>query len=156
MLEAHAVEDGLLAGAMDDDKISKWRQRGIIGDDFRPISASRKDSRITRLEKGKPGIYVANTILNVGVDFRYLAAVCRADGGASPTNDIQIPGRASRVNDRGKKYGHLHDYNDKFDKRTARRTGGRVASYREAEWEIEMSEAAKRASATKGWWENGG
>ncbi len=99
--------------------------------------------RLTRLyEQGKLKKVIATTVWNVGVNFRHLEVLIRADGGGSPVNDTQIPGRTSRINsavlkDDGtaeKFVGIVHDYLDQFDKGCSIRSQNRGKSYAENGW----------------------
>lgn len=129
-------------GGMDADEYARFERQGLIPPDFRWMDRERKEKRIRRLEKGTPGIYIATPVLNLGVDCRYLEVVCRADAGGSPDKDIQIPGRASRTNDAGKKVGIVHDYLDQFNRGFRQLAGGRMHTYASNGWEIVFPDKA--------------
>lgn len=126
--------------SVDRDRFQEFIDRDLIPEDYKPMTLELKQKRIRRLEKGRPGIYIGTTVLNVGVDFRYLAVVVRADGGGSPINDTQIPGRSSRINQAGKKVGIVHDYVDCFNKGFRQRSGRRISNYKEHGWTVESTD----------------
>lgn len=77
---------------------------------------------------------IATTCWNVGVDFRQLQVLVRADGGDSRTDDIQVPGRSSRISS-GKSHAIIRDYHDAFSHRSAQRSLRRRAEYDVHGWE---------------------
>lgn len=114
-----------------------------------------KLNRITRrFSKGKYKKAIATTVWNVGVDFRNLEVLIRADGGGSPINDVQIPGRNSRKKkkedlDKGareKFVGIIHDYLDQFDTGCKNRATGRSKSYERNKWKQLYPNKKERSS----------
>ena len=80
---------------------------------------------------------IATTVWNVGVSFNALEVLIRADGGGSPINDIQIPGRVSRISE-GKTHGIVHDYLDQFNSSFRSRAKKRSSTYAKNSWEQVM------------------
>lgn len=115
----------------------RWFERqGLLPDGFSPMTEERKKDITRRFEKGIIKKAIATPVWNVGVNFKGLQVLIRADGGASPINDVQIPGRVSRPKEEIEKYyGILHDYRDQFDKGCHQRAKGRERSYARNNWE---------------------
>jgi superfamily II DNA or RNA helicase len=112
-------------------------------DEFSVMTEERKKKLTRRFERGKLKKAIATTVWNVGVNFKHLEVLIRADAGGSPINDTQIPGRAARINDKLIKDGEVtvkeaaivHDYLDQFDAGLARKAKGRETSYISNGWE---------------------
>lgn len=135
---------------MDPKDFDYFEAQGLIGERFQPMTEELKRRRIQALMSGRPGIYIGNTVLNIGVDCKYVSTVVRADAGGSPTNDVQLPGRASRKNDRGKLVGQVRDYSDRFDSRgfgllSSRRRG----NYESFKWQVRSSPTLSVADAKR-------
>jgi hypothetical protein len=80
---------------------------------------------------------VATKILNVGVNMRYLAALCRADGMGSGIAATQIPGRtARRIHEApdSKLVGRVYDYLDQFNTGCAGKAKKREKIYAKHGW----------------------
>lgn len=105
-----------------------FKKCGILGEDFQDLTHERKAKLTERFTKGKLKRAIVTTVWNRGVDFRQLGVLLRADGGASPINDGQIPGRTYRTHD-GKVYGVVHDYCDQHSSWTKSRAQKRGQSY---------------------------
>ena len=87
-----------------------------------------------QFERGELKKAICTTVWNVGVSFNALEVLIRADAGGSPINDVQIPGRVSRISE-GKECGIVHDYLDQFNSGFKRRAKNRSKSYKENNWE---------------------
>jgi superfamily II DNA or RNA helicase len=98
------------------------------------MDADRRRQLTIDFEKGKLKKVICTTVWNVGVSFNALSVLIRADGGSSPINDVQIPGRVSRIS-ADKPYGVVHDYLDQFDKGMRQKAAGRAKSYKSNSWE---------------------
>lgn len=114
-----------------------------------------KLNRITRrFSKGRYKKAIATTVWNVGVDFRNLEVLIRGDGGGSPINDVQIPGRNSRkrkdediaAGAKEKFVGIVHDYLDQFDTGFKGRSMRRSASYARNKWKQVFPDKRERSS----------
>jgi superfamily II DNA or RNA helicase len=84
-------------------------------------------------EKGKLKKAICTTVWNVGVSFNNLAVLIRASGGGSAINDIQIPGRVSRIAE-GKTHGIVHDYLDQFNRGMKMQAASRAKTYDRNKW----------------------
>lgn len=115
--------------------IEWFERRGLIPENFRPMTVKRR-AKITKLfEDGRIKKAIATSVWNVGVSFNSLAVLIRGDAGGSPINDTQIPGRAVRVDPKtGKKFAIVHDYMDCFNVGCLRKSRGRSSSYERIGW----------------------
>jgi len=123
-------------------------------DEFKLMTNERKQKLTSRFEKGKLKKAIATTVWNVGVNFRNLEVLIRGDAGGSPINDIQIPGRNSRINDKvvkkaggskEKLVGILHDYRDMFDTGFKYKSASREKSYTRNEWRQHYPKEEKKS-----------
>jgi superfamily II DNA or RNA helicase len=112
-----------------------YKKEGLLPEDFRIITDKRRAKFTKRFETGKLKKVIATPVWNVGVDFGHLQVLIRADGGGSPINDTQIPGRTSRLGDGSKLCGIVHDYRDQFNTGCSRKANDRGKSYDENGWE---------------------
>jgi superfamily II DNA or RNA helicase len=121
----------------DESEIDRYLE---INEDFRPMTLQRRRKLTKRFESGKLKKAIATTVWNVGVDFVHLDVLIRGEGSASKINDVQIPGRNSRLSvkkkkgKRVRKVGIVHDFRDQFDRGFNRRAKGREASYTRMKW----------------------
>jgi len=114
---------------------------GLIDEHFVPLDRTKRENLRNDYEKGILKKVIVTPVWNVGVDMRYLQVVIRADAGASPINDMQIPGRASRIlvgpdGNNEKSYAIVHDYLDNFNYIFRKKAQKRIRSYREFGWEL--------------------
>lgn len=115
------------------DKYIRW---GLISRNEPHMDRARRDKLTKMFEKGKLKKAICTPVWNVGVSFNNLAVLIRGDAGGSPINDVQIPGRVSRITQSGDKpYGIIHDYQDKFDNGFKIKSGKRKKSYADQGWE---------------------
>lgn len=141
--------------------LQRWREYGLIDETFAEMTTERR-MRLTRMfGAGQIKKVIATTVWNVGVDFKHLEVVIRADGGGSRINDTQIPGRVSRKNAALIKNGRtveklkgiVHDFRDQFDSRFGSRAKRRGDSYTAQGWKqhfLKPSDYSKLAQAM-GW-----
>jgi superfamily II DNA or RNA helicase len=124
------------AGTMSVKDIDYFRRQGLWTPESE-LMTPEKRSRVTKMfELGHLKKAICNTVWNVGVDFRFLEVLLRADAGASPTMDTQIPGRATRINtETDKSKGRIHDYLDHFDHGFKLRSFKRMRNYAKHGWE---------------------
>jgi superfamily II DNA or RNA helicase len=100
-----------------------------------PLMDLERRQQLTKdFEKGKLKKVICTTVWNVGVSFNKLNVLIRADGGGSTINDIQIPGRVSRIAE-GKVSGVVHDYLDSFDRGMQIKSKKRAKTYQDNKWE---------------------
>ncbi|MCI0421479.1 MAG: hypothetical protein L0312_20020 [Acidobacteria bacterium] len=127
----------------------RWKRlmrQGLVPEGVRPMTLKRKDWLTRAFERGRLKKVICTTVWNVGVNFRYLQVMIRADAGGSPINDTQIPGRASRRNDAGKQVGIVHDYLDQFNRGFMQKSKGRQKSYKSNEWRQLFPDAHSRSA----------
>lgn len=128
------------------EKDRRWYiKHGFLQESEPRMTDSRRRWLTRQFERGKLKKVIVNTVWNVGVSMNYLQVLVRGDGGMSRENDIQIPGRTSRINEKGKRYAILHDYVDGWDQGFFRRTQSRHKSYRDQGWEQKMPKGSKLA-----------
>ena len=123
------MENGLTPRAR-----AQYAREGFCPADEPLMDLDRRQKLTKDFEKGKLKKVICTTVWNVGVSFNSLAVLIRADGGGSAINDIQIPGRVSRVA-ADKEHGVVHDYLDQFNKGYRIRAAGRAKSYAANRWE---------------------
>ncbi len=115
-------------------KRARYAKMGLIDKD-EPLTNTKRRVWLTKqFEKGELKKVMATPVRNVGVSFNALQVLIRAGGMASPINDIQIPGRDSRISD-GKTHGVVHDYLDQFNSTFAHKAKGRSRMYKKNGWE---------------------
>jgi superfamily II DNA or RNA helicase len=118
--------------------LKQYKRDGIVPEDFVPLDDDGRERLTRRFSKGKLRRAICTTCWNHGVNFVNLDVLIRADGGGSPVNDTQIPGRNSRLKQRGKervqKVGKVHDYRDQFDSGCHRKAMGREERYAVNGW----------------------
>ena len=119
-------------------RLSKRNYAAAVDLGLQPMTGERFAAITKQFTTGEIKKVIVTTCWNVGVDFPQLAVLIRADGGASDTDAIQVPGRAARVFD-GKEYAVLHDYADEFIHRAEDRGKRRVAAYRRHQWDVRYS-----------------
>lgn len=113
---------------------ARYAKLGLIAEDEPLTSLKRRIWLTKQFEQGKLKKVIATTVWNVGVSFNNLEVLIRADGGGSPINDVQIPGRVSRINE-GKSHGIVHDYLDQFNSSFQNRARARKRGYEKNGWE---------------------
>ena len=123
------MENGLSARVRD-----LYARQGFCASDEPLLDLVRRQRLTKEFESGKLKKVICTTVWNVGVSFNSLAVLIRADGGGSAINDVQIPGRVSRIDD-GKDCGIVRDYLDQFNIGFRRRAAGRAKSYARNKWE---------------------
>ena len=115
-------------------KRAKYAKMGLIERDEPLTNIKRRMWLTKQFESGELKKVIATPVWNVGVSFNALRVLIRAEGSSSPINDIQIPGRVSRLST-GKTHGIVHDYLDQFNSKFARRAKGRMKMYKKNGWE---------------------
>jgi superfamily II DNA or RNA helicase len=106
-------------------------------------SAKQADWLKRQFETGRLRGAIATSTWNVGVNFRQLQVLLRADGAKRDIDSVQIPGRLSRFTD-GKTYGILIDYDDRFDTKTKNDAQHRESRYGKLGWK-QIKEGRKSA-----------
>lgn len=118
---------------IDDKRMQEYAKLGCCTEDEPKMDFDRRKKLTSDFEKGILKKVIATGVWNVGVSFNSLAVLIRADAGGSEINDIQIPGRVSRIAE-GKEYGIIHDYLDNFCYSFKRRSSKRSKSYENNQW----------------------
>lgn len=117
-----------------------FKSVGLIKKGFEILTPEKREKLRRDFERGIVKKVIATTVWNVGVDMRQLQVVIRADAGGSPINDVQIPGRGSRVftfpDGRKKTCAVIHDYIDVFNHTYEHRSKSRIRSYKQQGWLI--------------------
>jgi superfamily II DNA or RNA helicase len=118
----------------DRDKLSLLvSQLGLDEDGWTWLDRDRKDEIAEDFRLGKIKAAIATGVWKKGVDFPQLSAVIRAEAVAIPIDDVQYPGRASRIYS-GKRCAIIRDYTDRFSVRLARNARRRHDTYDRLEW----------------------
>lgn len=118
---------------IDERDMAAYRSEGIVPDDFRPMTAERRATLTAAYEDGRLKKAIATQVWRVGVNFKQLAVLARADAGGSKINDRQIPGRTSRIFE-GKGSAIIYDYPDRWHRGAGNRAFGRHGSYEFMGW----------------------
>lgn len=128
----------------------EFRKEGLIDSNFRILTDERRERLTSRFTKSRLKKAIVTTVWNVGVNFKQLAVLIRGDGGGSPINDTQIPGRTSRTHEEsGKQCGIIHDYLDQFDTGCKLKAQGRVERYTANRWKVHVMGRANRSKLRK-------
>lgn len=122
------MENGLSAPERD-----SYAKRGYCSSSEPLMDLERRVNLTKAFEQGKLKKAICTTVWNVGVNFKRLAVLIRAAGGGSAINDIQIPGRVSRIAD-GKTHGVVRDYLDHFNYGMKLQSTSRAKSYERNGW----------------------
>lgn len=112
---------------------TKYAKMGCCEPDEPFMDFNRRQQLTRDFESGKLKKAICTTVWNVGVSFNKLSVLIRAAGGGSSINDIQIPGRVSRVAE-GKDCGVVHDYLDQFNPGFRRQATARSQTYDDNGW----------------------
>jgi superfamily II DNA or RNA helicase len=94
-----------------------------------PLTTAQQMERLKRFETGELRRVISTHCWKQGIDPVQLKMFVRADGGTSAINNIQLPGRLSRLHG-DKEYGLLVDFWDEADPWTLRRSKTRLADYK--------------------------
>lgn len=117
-------------------KRQRYIRWGCISAQEPLMSQARYRELTTLFERGKLRKAICTTVWNVGVDFRDLQVLVRADAGGSPVNDVQIPGRTSRKGRlTDKQVGIVRDYLDQFNWGFRLKAVNRYKTYRGLQWQ---------------------
>jgi superfamily II DNA or RNA helicase len=139
-LKRHLPEFKLMF-AVQGEEDDQWCKKNYPNE-YRSMTDARRATITKAFEGGKLKRVIATTVWNVGVNFKHLEVLIRADGGGTPINDTQIPGRTSRPNkalvkldgEVIKQVGLIRDYKDQFDRGFQQRAARRAKSYEKHQW----------------------
>ena len=113
---------------MDNSTRSKLLNNGLI--DSKEYMDKKKRNWILReFEAGNLKRVIATQCWKKGINAESLKAFVRADGETSSINNIQLPGRLSRIY-QGKSRGLLIDFSDAFDEWAMQRSQNRLKDYK--------------------------
>jgi hypothetical protein len=119
----------------DPNKRRFYARLGLMEMDEPIVSASMREELRQKFKNRELMGVIATSVWARGVSFDSLEILIRADGGASDTRNIQLPGRVGRIDPVTKKaVGLLIDCYDAFDDNTRDRSDGRRRSYGKRGW----------------------
>ena len=124
------------AALADPDKVNRYVSWGLLDPNEQPMTAQRRDTLRRQFERQELQGVIATGVWAVGVSFNSLQVLVRANGGASETDNIQMPGRVGRLDAAaGKSYGTVVDFTDTFNSKFKNRAVGRRRAYAAQGWE---------------------
>lgn len=139
--------------SMTNKRFEEFVDQGLLAANEPRMSVERRMKLTKAFEKGRLKKAIVTTIWNVGVSFNQLGVLVRADGGGSPVNDVQIPGRTSRTS-KGKFKGVVRDYMDQFNSGCRRKALNREKTYESQGWkQIFPKKAVKGSLRQQLFWE---
>lgn len=125
----------IMYATLEESRKQDFVRRGLAAKDEEMLNDKLRAQMQKDFASGKLRKVISTFTWKQGVDFVSLPVLVRADGGASTINNIQIPGRLSRISS-GKEFGVLIDLQDEFCPYTHARAKQRVTSYRRLKWPI--------------------
>jgi len=134
-LRRHLPDYEVVYASMDEGLRRRLRDRGLINEHEAVMDTSRRKWLLDQFQRGHLRKVIANHCWKQGIDPIHLNCFVRADGGTSDINNIQLPGRLSRITE-GKTEGLLIDFMDSFDPWALRRSQKRLKAYRKANFAI--------------------
>ena len=122
---------------LEDRRLRYYLNNGLISADEPPMSAARREETMRKFESREiMGLIATSGTSGTGLSVVNLEVLIRADGGSSDTQNIQLPGRASRIDPAtGKCVGILIDCFDSFDVKFRNRAVTRRRSYSTRGWQ---------------------
>lgn len=120
-------------GGLSAEKRHQYIDQKLLPEDHPRMTLERYTKLKKRFESGKLKKCIVTTTWNVGVNFRQLATLIRAEGGSSPITSTQVPGRTSRIFD-GKQAARVHDYRDQFNPGFRWQAKQRAKTYEKHGW----------------------
>lgn len=123
------------AALSEPSKVQRYMSRGLLTDEEPTMTAARRESLRRQFERRELLGVIATGVWAVGVSFDSLQVLVRANGGASETDNIQMPGRVCRIDEAtGKAYGTVVDFTDTFNSKFKQRAMGRRRAYAAQGW----------------------
>lgn len=132
-LKQYLPEFEVVYSNLDDDLRKKLVLAGI--DPGEPMTKERRTWLLEEFQQGRLRRVIANHCWKQGIDPVHLNCFIRADGGTSQVNNIQLPGRLSRIT-KNKSEGLLVDLWDSFDNWALNRSRKRKAAYEDLGFNI--------------------
>jgi len=133
-LRKHLPEYTLVYGDMEMADRRKYVRDGLLPETEPEMTPARRIALRQQFEAGHLKKVISTAVWAVGIDPVFLAALIRADAGASEITDIQAPGRVAR-RAAGKAVGVVCDFRDQFDSALARKARKRQTHYEALGWE---------------------
>lgn len=122
-----------------DDKLrNKLIRQGVVDEATPTITKDDRERMLTQFEAGKLKRVISTHCWKQGIDPVHLRIFVRADGGTSEINNIQLPGRLSRLHE-DKDSGWLLDFGDEFDPWAKSRADKRAKAYSKNGFSIQHS-----------------
>ena len=124
------------AALSDQAKVNRYINWHLLEADEPQMTSQRRDTLRRQFERRELLGVIATGVWAVGVSFNSLQVLVRANGGASETDNIQMPGRVGRIDaDTGKSFGTVIDFTDTFNSKFKQRATGRRRAYAAQGWE---------------------
>lgn len=120
---------------MNDKLRARLIRLGVIDEDHEELTEEQRSTMLSDFESGKLRRVIATHCWKQGIDPTHLTVFGRLDGGASDINNIQLPGRLSRIEE-GKCSGLLVDTWDAFDPWALNRSKSRRTAYKKGGFNI--------------------
>lgn len=138
MLKNQLPEFELCYDTADKDDVYTYQHRGLLAEDFVPMTPTRRETMRQQFEEGTLRKVIATDVWSTGVSFERLSVLIRADARSSEIMDDQAPGRVVRTHtESGKERGVVYDFWDMFDKGFLRKSQTRHRHYRAKSWQQE-------------------
>lgn len=124
------------AALADPAKCNRYISWGLLDPSEPQMTSHRRDTLRRKFERRELMGVIATGVWAVGVSFDSLQVLVRANGGASETDNIQMPGRVGRIDDAtDKAYGTVIDFTDTFNSKFKQRAAGRRRAYAAQGWD---------------------
>lgn len=120
--------------SMPADRRMRFIRAKLIPANEPAMTPQRRKKLKKDFSEGKLKKVIATGVWNTGVDFKSLSVLIRCDAGDSRIRDIQILGRTSRIDDKGKTKSIVHDFLDCFDRGFKNKAMNRRKAYKEQGW----------------------
>lgn len=131
----------IVSGEVDPSRALKLQKDGLMLPTQELCTAKLRDKYRKAFESYELKRVISTKVWRKGVDFRDLSVLVRADGLASGTDAVQIPGRLSRLAKKSDKTsGLLIDFLDDFSKNLKGRSLARHRVYKDKGWFIDIRE----------------
>lgn len=127
-LQRYLPDFELMYSNISDTLLPRLESFGFIDSSFKPLDNKQRIAMLRDFEAGKLKRVISTHCWKQGIDPTHLRMFVRADGGTSEVNNIQLPGRLSRVQE-GKSEGLLLDMWDEWDPWALNRSRARHRAY---------------------------
>lgn len=141
-------EFALCYGEHNQDRFDRYKRTGQLPADFPDMTTERREMLRSQFEAGTLKKVIATDVWSTGVDFARLAVMIRADGLVSSIQDLQLPGRATRIH-QDKSHALIVDFIDYFDERLRARSRKRQTNYAAKGWLSNWPERNRRLEAAE-------